>query len=243
LQWHILFEAGIQSTIVRSQKQLGIKQDSEIFSFRRRPSKGVIKLQISVFCSQAYGGMVMAKKVLCLISALLLSLPAFAQGRGGSQGRQQGRRQNQETVQAGAGQRDRDQTRLTTQQRDQLRTCDRLADGIRKQARTMGKSAGSNAPAGQLSGQRDQIRNKIREMEQEHNRLINGIDPTQQQRWQERIRNMTQLQQQLQAGLKQLDEDVDSGTPDPKRINERTREIEQTMKQWQKHYGALSSGF
>lgn len=136
---------------------------------------------------------------------------------------------------------ERKQIRMTTQQRDQVQNCDRLADGIRKQARTMGKSAGNNSSSDQLPGQRDQIRNKVREMEQEHERLMNGIDATQQQGWQEQIRDMNQLRQQLHTQLQQLDADIGSGNPDPKRINERSREIEQTMTQWRKQYSALSS--
>jgi hypothetical protein len=199
-------------------------------------------LQNDIFCSQAFGGILMVRKIFILISfLLLLMLPAFGQGRGGSQGRQQGRGQSQGNAQAGVGQRDRNQVHLTTQQRDQLRTCDRLADGIRKQARTMGKSAGSNSSVGHLSGQRDQIREKVRAMAQEHDRLMSGIDTTQQQRWQEQMRNMTQLRQQLQNHLQQLDTEVDSAQPDPKRITNRTREIERTMSQWQKQYGILSS--
>jgi peptidoglycan hydrolase CwlO-like protein len=78
-------------------------------------------------------------------------------------------------------------------------------------------------------------------MEQEHDRLMGGIDPTQQQRGQEQIRNMTQLRQQLNAQLQQLDPDVDSAQPNPKRITDRTREIERRMSQWQQQHRILSS--
>lgn len=194
----------------------------------------------------------MRRKILNLIPVLLLlALSAFPQGRGGSRGgsqggsqsgqQGQGQGQHQGSVQAGAGQMERKQIHMTSQQRDQVQNCDRLADGIRKQARTMGKSAGGNSPAGQLSEQRNQIRNKVREMEQEHERLMNGIDPTQQQDWQEQIRNMNQLRQQLHTQLQQLDADVDGANPDSKRVNERSREIERTMSQWRKQYSGMYS--
>jgi hypothetical protein len=223
--------------------RLSIKQDAKILVLRCRPNVREARLQDNIFCSQAMEGIVMVRKAWNLISfLLLLTLPVFAQGRGGSQGRQQSHGQNQGSVQAGVGQRDRNQVHLSTQQQDQLRTCDRLADGIRKQARAMSKAAGGNSSVGPLSGQRDQIRNKVREMDQEHNRLMSGIEPDQQRRWQAQIKNMTQLRQQLQTQLQRLDDDVDSAPPDPKRITARTREIERTMSQWQKQYSILSSG-
>jgi len=200
----------------------------------------------------------MAGKLPILIVILVLSVfAAFPQGRGGGgQGGRQGGGQSQGgqgggqqqggmggmQTGAGQGQMDRDRTRLNTQQRDQARACDQLADGIRKQARTMAKnSGGKNVTQAQLVKQRDQLREQVRAMEQEHERLMNGIDPAQQQQWREQILNMNQHRQQINNQLQQLGSDIDSADPNLERVAERAREMERIMKRWRDGYGELLS--
>jgi len=130
--------------------------------------------------------------------------------------------------------------KATKQQRDQIRSCDKLADDIRKQTRKMAKDSGKKDNYGQLNQQQVHIRNQIRKMEQEHEQLINGLDATQQQAWQEQIRNMNQLRQQLNLQQQQMDDEL-KGNPDPKRVAERAREMERTTNEWRKQYGILSS--
>lgn len=77
-------------------------------------------------------------------------------------------------------------------------------------------------------------------MEQEHEQLMNGLDANQQQAWQEQIRNMNQLRQQLNLHQQQMDDEL-KGNPDAKRVAERAREMERTMNEWRKQYGVLSS--
>lgn len=184
----------------------------------------------------------MVRKSLNLILMALISISfAFPQGRGGRQGDQQRMEQTRGGGQAGSGPKEQERNRLNTRQRDEIRACDRLADGIRKQARAMGKSAGNSSSADQLSGQRDQLRSRIREMEQEHERMMNGVNQSQQQGWQELVRNTNQIRERLHAQLKKLDTEVDGANPDPKRIREQTREIEKTMMQWREEYSRMSS--
>ena len=78
-------------------------------------------------------------------------------------------------------------------------------------------------------------------MEQEHERLMNGLDPSQQQAWQERIRNMNQSREQLNTRIQQMDKELATPNPDAKRVAERAREMEQIMNNWRKEYKALSS--
>ncbi len=179
---------------------------------------------------------------------LLLSI-AFPQGRGGGgqgqgqskgQGQASGQRQGQGGGQATNAPMEHKRIKATRQQRDQIRSCDRLADDIRKQARKMAKDSGKNLSSGQTNQQQVHIRNQIRKMEQEHERLNNGLDASQQQTWQEQIRNMNQLRQQLNLHQQQLDDEL-KGNPDAKRVAERAREMEQTMNDWRKQYGIISS--
>ena len=135
-----------------------------------------------------------------------------------------------------------DQKRIhaTTQQRDQIRTCDRLADGIRKQARKMQQNNKGKFNADTARQQQGQIRDQIQTMKQEHERLVNGLDATQQQSWQEQIRNMNHLRQQLNLQMQQMDTEL-KANPDSKRVEERAREIERTMNSWRLQYGVLAS--
>jgi len=130
--------------------------------------------------------------------------------------------------------------RATEQQRDQLRSCDRLADKIRKQARTMAKNSGKNPNVGQITQQQSHIRNQISEMEREHDRLMNGLDAGQKQAWQEQIRNMSQLRQQLNQNQQQLAEEL-RGNPDANHVSERAWEMERTMAEWRKQYALLNA--
>ena len=194
----------------------------------------------------------MLKKSLILFPIFLLSLSmAFPQGRGGRQsqgqgqgqgpGVGQGQGQGPAGAQVGNTQREQKRIHATKQQRDQIRTCDRAADSIRKQARTMAKNTGKKYSAAEANQQRNQIRDQIRTMDQEHERLMNGLDATQQQAWQEQIREMNQLRQQLNLRQQQMDSELRSPNPDANRVADHAREIEQTMNSLRTQYRGLSS--
>lgn len=206
----------------------------------------------------------MLKKSLIQFSLLVLLLPvALPQGRGGGQGQGsgmgqgqgqgqgsgmgqgqgsgQGQGQGQAGTQAGNTERDQKRIHATTQQRNQIQTCDKTADGLRKQARTMSQAGGKKFNAGEANQQQSQIREGLRTMEQEHERLMKGLDPSQQQAWQERIRNMNQSRQQINAQMQQMDAELASPNPDAKRVTERAQEMERIMNNWRKEYKALSS--
>jgi hypothetical protein len=194
----------------------------------------------------------MLKKSLILFPILLLVVSiGFSQGRGRSQRQGQGSNQGQGQGQgqspgqrgAQAGSADMEQKRIhaTRKQRDQIRSCDKLADGIRKQARKMAQASGRKFNIGEANRQRHQIQEQFRVMEQEHEQLMNGLDATQRQAWQEHIRNANQLRQQVNTHLQQMDTEMNSANPDSKRIAEYARVIEQTMNDWRKQYSTLYS--
>jgi len=209
------------------------------------------------------GGWDMLKRALTIVPVLLLMLSiAFPQGKGGGrgggsgqgqgQGMGQGQGQGQGTVQGqgmgqgqGGGQQTnaqavQDRIKTTKQQRDQIRSCDNLADDIQKQSRKMARDSEKKLNHGQLVQQQVHIRNQIRKMEQEHDLLMKGLNANQQQAWQEQIRNMNRLREQMTLHQQQMDGEL-KGNPDAKRVVERAREMEQTMNEWRKHYGVLSS--
>jgi len=198
----------------------------------------------------------MLKKSLIVFPMFLLLLStAFPQGKGGGgsgkgqgqgQGQGMGQGQGQMVGQGQGGQQatnaqmEHKRIKATTQQRDQIRSCDKLADDIRKQTRKMAKDSAKNLNPGQLTQQQVHVRNQIRKMEQEHEQLMNGLDANQRQAWQEQIRNMNQLRQQLNLQQQQMDDEL-KGNHDVKRVAERAQEMERTTTEWKKQYDILSS--
>jgi hypothetical protein len=162
------------------------------------------------------------------------------QGQGQGMGQGQGQGQGQGGQQATNAQMEHKRIKATTQQRDQIRSCDKLADDIRKQTRKMAKDSAKSLNPGQLNQQQVHVRNQIRKMEQEHEQLMNGLDANQRQAWQEQIRSMNQLHQQLNLHQQQMDDEL-KGNPDAKRVAERAQQMERTMNEWRKQYGVLSS--
>jgi len=190
----------------------------------------------------------MKKKSLILFSLFLVTaFNLLAQGRGGAQGRsgaqgqQAGRDQpagrQSKPQERGAG--NQQHARASTRQRDQIRTCDQQADKIRKQMRKMAQTPSQKFNADQARQQWNQLQQQIRAMEQEHERLMNGLDANQQQAWQEEIRNMNRLREQLRTAMQQMNSELGSSNPDPAGVAERAREMEQFMQEWRKQYHAL----
>ncbi len=198
----------------------------------------------------------MLKKSLIIFPIFLLVFAAaFPQGRGGRQGGQQsqgqgqgqgsGQGQGQGNVwgegQAGVGQKEQKRIHTTQQQRDQISSCNKLADGIQKQARKMAQTKSGNFNVEDANQQRVQIRDQFQTMEQEHERLMNGLDAAQNQAWQKQIRNMDAFRQQLKMKLQEMDTELGSANPDSKRITERAKEMERIMNNWRKEYNTFSS--
>jgi chromosome segregation ATPase len=144
----------------------------------------------------------------------------------------------------GQGAQDRTQVRIhaTDQQRDQLKTCDLTADRIRTQARTLADAAkGSGANSAEFLRQRDQLRDQVRTMEQEHERLLNGLGAGQRTALEERLREMTRERQRLNTQLQSMNQELQNANPNRARIAEHAGAIEQAMNEWQKQSRAMQA--
>jgi DNA repair exonuclease SbcCD ATPase subunit len=190
------------------------------------------------------------KKHLILLSIFLLAaVAAFPQGRGGGGNRGQGRQQaqprtqqrQQQGVQSGQGATERKRIQIHSEQRQQIQECRKTADGIRKQAQKMAQTSGNKFNAEEARQQRNQIQNQLQTMQEEHEQLMQGLDSGQQQALRERIQNMNQLQQQMNTQLRQMNSELAPANPDPAKVSEQARTMEQTMERWRKEYNALSS--
>lgn len=191
----------------------------------------------------------MKSRVLVLGVALLLAAPfALAQGKG-----QGGGSKRPEATSQGKGQRsgDMDRTReqdrqrihATDQQRDQYRTCTMAADRARKQARDMSHDArGQRFNSSEARRQREQLRNELRMMEEEHARFMNGLSEEQRGEMREQIRNLEQARERLQLRLQELDQELGSASVSGNRVEERAREVERVIKEWQKAHRHIGAG-
>ncbi len=188
------------------------------------------------------------KKQLILVSVFLLTTAAaFPQGRGGGrvqgrpQAQPQGQQRQQGEMQSGQGTMENKRVQIHSEQRQQIKECGQMANEIRKQAQKMSKNSGNKFNAEEARQQHNQIQSRLQTMEQEHERLMQGLDSGQQQALGQRIQNMNQLQQQMKTQLKQMDSELAPNEPNSERVSAQARVMEKTMENWRKEYDALSS--
>jgi chromosome segregation ATPase len=193
----------------------------------------------------------MKRKLVLWIAFLAAAVPlALAQGRGGQGGKGQnsgygqGQQRRSEGSESGAGNTDRqhDRVHASQQQQDQVKACDRAAVAVRDQARQMGKygqNAGFNADKAHQD--RDQLQERVRAMQQEHERLMQGLNQRQQQALESHVRNMTRLQEQLNARMQDLNAELDKANPDLKPVTTHAREVERVSEEWRNQYDSIRS--
>jgi hypothetical protein len=195
------------------------------------------------------------KRVLLLALVAFASTGVYAQARGGAQGgssRGQGQGQGQQTPRTGrqsgqgagaqdrGAQRDQARAQTTDQQRDQYRTCDQSMDRARTMARDMAQdSGGKGFNADRARQQRDQLREQFQTMEQEHQRLLQGLTADQGQFVQQRTGTMEQIQERINTRLQEMNQELEMAAPDGKRVAEQARTIEREMKAWQDQHRAM----
>lgn len=192
-----------------------------------------------------------SRRFLLVAAALLLASPAFAiQGRpGGGQGEQggQGRQQPRTGQQKGQmpssrGASDRQRIRASDQQRDQLRDCTQTADRIRRQARDMDQLTRSKTfDASRARQQRDQMREQFRSMEQEHERLVNGMSQDQRNALRKQMEETNQIRQRVNNQFGKLDMELAQTDPNAKKVRERAQQISKEMNRWKSQYRSMES--
>lgn len=205
----------------------------------------------------------MWKKTLIIGSILTLALAtAYAQGRGGGgmnrgsgrggvgsgrgQGQMQGPGENRgmgeakRSPRAAEAQAEHKRVKSTSRQRKQIRDCDQAAENVGKQARKMAQNTGNRYNAQEAARQHKALGEQVRKMDQQHERLIGGLNDGQKEAWRDQIRNMTEMRRQLHNHIAamQAEQRVD---PDGAWNAERAREIERIMNRWRTDYGTLAA--
>lgn len=193
----------------------------------------------------------MRTRTVILIALICTALPlAFPQGKGGQRigGRGSGQGQGQQgrsgSSDRGYGntERERDRARVSRQQRDQVKNCDRSADAVRNQARKMAKyGQGAGFDADNARRDRDRLQEQVRIMQQEHQRLMQGLNPGQQQALESHIRNMNRLQERLNAHMENMNSELGKNAPNGMRVAEQARELERVSREWREQYRAMQS--
>jgi chromosome segregation ATPase len=65
---------------------------------------------------------------------------------------------------------------------------------------------------------------------------MTGLSNEQREALQNRIQNMDQLHERVNTHLQQVDAELNQDSPDAKLVRQRARDMEQSMKEWQKEY-------
>ncbi len=139
--------------------------------------------------------------------------------------------------------RDRDRQRIhaTDQQRDQFRACTQSQDRVRTQARDMAGLAKRQGNSDEVRRQRDQLRTQVRVMQEEHQRLMQGLNSEQQEAARLQVREMQRVEERLQTRMMELDRAVDANPFNYRGVSDQAREVERAMKEWQKQHRKLGS--
>jgi len=111
---------------------------------------------------------------------------------------------------------------------------------VGKQARKMAQNSGDKYDAREAAKQRKALGEQVRKMDQQHERLMTGLDDAQKEAWRNQIRNMEETRQQLRTHIAEMQAEQ-RADPDGARNAERAREIEQIMNRWRTDYGTLAA--
>jgi hypothetical protein len=134
-----------------------------------------------------------------------------------------------------------EQVRASEEQRRQLRTGSECASRARTQAREMERvSKGANFSLAEAQRQQDRVREEVRTLAQEQQRLEAGMSPDQRSGLQDRLRSLEQDRLQVEEHVRALDSGLGAPKPDAKLIAAHARDLERSLKRWEKEHRGLS---
>jgi DNA anti-recombination protein RmuC len=122
-------------------------------------------------------------------------------------------------------------------QRDRFLTTQELLSRLRSRVRCSHQVAQkTEMKQDDAQARRDEIRTKFDELYREHERFSLSLDEAQTALVQTRLNRIVKIRRHVLHRLNQLDDYVAVKAPDSHRIAERTREIADQLREWQKHY-------
>lgn len=171
------------------------------------------------------------------LGLLLVASAAAQHGQGNRTGQQgQGRPpmvgSQGSTGRAGGSQAQmRDQQRLrihaTDQQRQQLQTCSQSAERLRSGVRQMSRiSSGQKIGSEQAKQWREQLRTELANMNQEHERLVNGLTSEQKSAVQTQTKEMQTSRTRLDDMAEAVEMELALDAPDPAKVRQTAKQME-----------------
>jgi hypothetical protein len=132
--------------------------------------------------------------------------------------------------------------RASEEQGRQLRAGSECANRARTQAREMERvSKGAAFSVGEAQRQRDRVREEVRTLAQEHKGFEAGLSAEQRGGLQDRLQKLEHERLQVEERLRALDGGLGAPAPDPERIAVQSRDLERSLKRWEKEHRALRS--
>ncbi|MBI3476387.1 MAG: hypothetical protein HY010_11695 [Acidobacteria bacterium] len=126
----------------------------------------------------------------------------------------------------------------TEEQRTQLRTCVGASERLLMLAADMKKAAALSEPGSAEAHQRwnEVLRHA---MQSHHQVFLQSLNTDQQADLKDRLRKMDKTWSELSARFETMDRDLAEGTPDAKRLSAHAKELEKSLKKWQKQHREL----
>ena len=128
----------------------------------------------------------------------------------------------------------------TDEQRTQLRTCVGVSERLRMLAADMKKPA---HPAESDWAKARQRWNEVLRhgMQSHHQAFLESLNADQQAALKDRLRKMDKTWSELSARFETMDRDLAEAAPDAKRLSAHAKELEKSLKKWQKQHRELGS--
>lgn len=128
----------------------------------------------------------------------------------------------------------------TNEQRTQLRTCLELSERFRMLAADMMKPA--SLSEAERAKAREQSSGLLRQaMKRSHESFGKNLSADQQAALKDRLRRMGKTWSELVSSFETMDRDMAEAAPDAKRLASHAKELEKTLKKWQKQHRELRS--
>jgi chromosome segregation ATPase len=135
---------------------------------------------------------------------------------------------------------DQSKVQATEEQRTQLRTCSELSERLRMLAADMENP--SNLSATDLGRVRQQWNGLLLQaMQGDHQAFLGSLDADQQAALKDRLRKMDKAWSELASRFEIMDRDLTQTAPDARLLAGHAKELEKSLKKWQKQHRELES--
>lgn len=134
----------------------------------------------------------------------------------------------------------RSKSQLTDQQRTQINDCQSTTNRMLVQIREMAElTSGQALQAGRLEKSRLTLRNEFQQLEGAQANFVSGLTSRDRDQLRDRLHDMDRDRDRLRTCLQDLENQLAQPNPDPTRLRQNIKDMEQAMERWQSHYTQL----